>query len=262
LPSVAALRSLRDDLARALDEAEIAAKWASTLDFPAFEQEYVFVSLVGDAYPLEWADAFAVSGRGTLPVADFERVVVEAQVPWSTALQARLDDGAAYLTGPMARFAHNAERLHPRARAAAADVGLTAPVRNPHVSIVVRCVELVHALAEALDLVETYAPEGPAYLEAPPRAATGVGATEAPRGLLYHRYAIDEGGLVREAAIVPPTSQNQARIEQDLVALAPRLLALGHDEATRLCERLVRAYDPCISCATHFLRLDIQRVTS
>jgi coenzyme F420-reducing hydrogenase alpha subunit len=262
LPTVPELRALRDDVARALDEAVLATRWAATLDFPDFAQDYVFVSLVGDAYPLEWADEFAVTGRGTMPVAAFEEVVVEAQVPWSNALQARLDDGATYLTGPMARLAHNAERLHPRARAAMADAGLTAPVLNPHVSIVVRCVEIVHALAEALDLIDAYAPEGPAYLATPPRFASGLGATEAPRGLLYHRYAIDAEGLVREAVIVPPTSQNQARIEQDLIGMAPQLLELEHESATRLCERLIRAYDPCISCATHFLTLDIQRVTS
>ncbi len=257
LPTPAELGALRDDVARALDEAEIATRWAAGLDFPAFEQDYVFVSLVGDAYPLEWADEFAVSGRGTLPIADFERVCVEAQVPWSNALQARLDDGRTYLTGPLARFAHNAARLHPRAAALAPP----APVRNPHASIVVRCVEIVHALAEALDLIEAYAPEGPAYLEAAPRESTGLGATEAPRGLLYHRYAIGPDGLVREAAIVPPTSQNQARIEQDLIGMAPQLLTMEHERATRLCEQLIRAYDPCISCATHFLTLDIERVT-
>jgi coenzyme F420-reducing hydrogenase alpha subunit len=128
---------------------------------------------------------------------------------------------------------------------------------------VVRALELVHAFAEALDLVDAYVEPRQAFVrEASAADATnarvGFGATEAPRGLLWHRYELDDEGLVRDARIVPPTSQNQARIEADLVAMAPALLALPHDEATALCERLIRSYDPCISCATHFLDLRIE----
>jgi coenzyme F420-reducing hydrogenase alpha subunit len=96
-------------------------------------------------------------------------------------------------------------------------------------------------------------------VEAVTRAAVGAGATEAPRGLLWHRYALGATGLVEDARIVPPTSQNQARIERDLAGLAPTLLALPHDAAALRCEQLIRAYDPCISCATHFLRLTVER---
>jgi coenzyme F420-reducing hydrogenase alpha subunit len=138
-------------------------------------------------------------------------------------------------------------------------VGLAATVRNPYRSIVVRAVELVHAFADAIDLIDAYAPIEPPGVELVPRDAVGFGCSEAPRGACWHRYEVRADGTVAAAKIVPPTSQNQARIERDLVALAPELLALPHAEATHRCEQLIRSYDPCISCATHFLRLDIQR---
>ncbi|MDP3595866.1 MAG: nickel-dependent hydrogenase large subunit, partial [Nitrospirota bacterium] len=91
------------------------------------------------------------------------------------------------------------------------------------------------------------------------RAGIGMACTEAPRGILYHRYRVDGDGLIREAKIVPPTSQNQRRIEEDLRAYLPRLLDLSNEQVALGCEKIIRCYDPCISCATHFLKLDIQR---
>jgi coenzyme F420-reducing hydrogenase alpha subunit len=192
-------------------------------------------------------------------VEEFEEVFREFQVPQSPALHARLPDGTPYLTGPMARISLFPDKLHPLAQEALERYHLEIPVLNPYRSIVVRAVELVHAFAEAIDLVRKYDGADPPYLEAPLKAGVGVGATEAPRGLQYQRHRVDEMGIVQESRIVPPTSQNQARIEADLAALAPEILALDEGEATLRCEQLIRAYDPCISCATHFLKLEIDR---
>jgi coenzyme F420-reducing hydrogenase alpha subunit len=159
----------------------------------------------------------------------------------------------------MARLNLHHEKLHPTAAKALADCGLKLPVTNPYRSIVVRAVELVQAFAEALRIIDTYHRPEPAFCALTPANATGYGATEAPRGLLVHRYVIGADGMVQDAKIVPPTSQNQARIEEDLVSLVPHLLSLDHAAGTRRCEQLIRAYDPCISCATHFLRLDIDQ---
>jgi coenzyme F420-reducing hydrogenase alpha subunit len=219
----------------------------------------VFVALRSDRYPLEHGDAVAITGRAAVPLPELEAHFVEAQVGHSNALQCRLADGTPYLTGPMARLAHFVDRLHPRAVAALERVDLALPVRNPFRSIVVRAIEILHAFAEAIDLVDGYAVVDPPYAELTPRDATGFGCTEAPRGTLWHRYDTRADGTIAAARIVPPTSQNQARIERDLVDLAPELLALDHDAATRRCEQLIRSYDPCISCATHFLRLEIER---
>ncbi len=260
-PSRRRLREgLRDALARGLDEARQAVRWTASLDPPPFEQDYVFVALSGEGgYPLEAGEAICVSGRPDVPLDEWGDAIVETHVPQSNALHARLTDETPYLCGPMARLHHHAERLHPAAREAMDEVGLERTVTNPYRSIVVRAVEIVHAFAEALDLVDGYEEPDRPYEDAAPRDAVGSGATEAPRGMLWHRYELGADGLVRDARIVPPTSQNQARIEQDLVSMAPDLLALPHDEATHRCEQLIRAYDPCISCATHFLDLCIER---
>jgi coenzyme F420-reducing hydrogenase alpha subunit len=202
-------------------------------------------------------DGVVASTRGLeFPVARFEEHVIEEQATYSHALHAVLRGRGPYLTGPLARYALNHERLTPLAREAAREAGLGPLVRNPFKSIVVRAVELVLACEEGLRLVECYEPPEP-----PPAAAsrpgTGRSATEAPRGILYHRYDVDGGGLIRKARIVPPTAQNQKSIEGDLAQLVPLHLSDSRAALTLLCERAVRNHDPCISCATHFLRLEV-----
>lgn len=258
-PARPALQAFAPALERALEGSIEAVRWAASLPMPEVENDYVFVALRDEgAYPIESGETIAVSGRDDVPLDAWGDAIDEHQVPRSNALHARLRDGTAYLTGPMARLYHAAELLHPTAAELMREVGLPREVKNPYRSIVVRAVEIVHALAEALDLVRGYvAPEAP-FASAEPRASSGCGATEAPRGLLWHRYALSESGHVEDARIVPPTSQNQARIEADLASLGSLLVTMEHEAATRLCEQLIRAYDPCISCATHFLDLRIE----
>lgn len=184
--------------------------------------------------------------------------MTEQQVPHSTALHATLD-GHRYLVGPLARYSLNSRYLSPAARQAAAAAGLGAECRNPFRSVLVRAVEVVYAVEEALHIIGGYQqPRRPA-VEVIPRAATGHGVSEAPRGVLYHRYAISADGLIRSATIIPPTSQNQAAIEDDLRRVAAANLHLDDAGLTRLCERVIRNYDPCISCAAHFLTLTVHR---
>ncbi len=156
-------------------------------------------------------------------------------------------------------FNLNYDKLPAVAQEAATKAGLQPPVKNPFRSIIVRAVELVFACAEALRVIREYEPPAAARLEAPNRAGSGQAITEAPRGILYHRYALDENGLILSAKIIPPTSQNQRRIEDDLREYASHLVAWPLDEATWKCEQAIRNYDPCISCATHFLKLQIDR---
>jgi coenzyme F420-reducing hydrogenase alpha subunit len=258
-PQPRSLSDLRPALQQALSDAVDTVQWTAGFSFPEFEQDYTFVCLDGVDYPLEWGDHIHISGRGSVPVADFHSQINETQVPHSTALHSRLKNAKHYLCGPMARINRHHQQLHPLALDALQRCGLALPVRNPYQSIVVRSLELVHALAEALDIIDAYQKPDPAFETYKARDAVAAGATEAPRGVLYHRYQIGEDGLVKEATIIPPTSQNQAQIEADLVSVAPQLLSMEHEQATHLCEQLIRSYDPCISCATHFLRLDIDR---
>jgi coenzyme F420-reducing hydrogenase alpha subunit len=201
-----------------------------------------------------------VSSDGVdLAPTDWESVFHEEQVPWSHALQARMPDRVPYLLGPAARITLAGDRLHPMARAALDRIGLADAIRrNPYRSIAARAVELVHAVAEALDIVEGYVEPDRAFQPWTPGPGTASWATEAPRGLLFHHYELDDRGRIATASIVPPTSQNQVAIEADMAAFAPAILDLPHDVATHRLEQLIRSYDPCISCATHFLDLTIE----
>ena len=263
-PATAELRTLIPMLDDALERASRAVRWAASLPCPPVSSPpYVFVALDSDEYPLEQGGGVLVSPSGGGPVErvpfdDWDEAFVETQVPHSNALQCHLKDGTPYLCGPMARLHHHFEKLHPTAGALAREVGLPATLDNPHRSIVVRAIEIVHALAEAIDRIAAYARPEPAASEVKLFASEGAAATEAPRGLLWHRYRFDAEGQIEDARIVAPTSQNQARIEADLIGMAGELVRMDHEAATRLCEALIRAYDPCISCATHFLCLSIE----
>ena len=256
LPTRAELLALRPQLEQGLEEALATVALVGGFEFPDMEQPYEYLSLrAADGYPLE-SGSVVTSGGAAFPVSDYEQHVVEEQVPHSNALHARLD-GRPFVVGPLARYSLCSDQLTPLARDAARAAGLGDTCRNPFRSIVVRAVEVVCAFEEALRIIDGWQGSGPAAELVPARAGEGHGATEAPRGLLYHRYRIDGAGTILEAQIVPPTSQNQASIEADLRAFVAPRLDLPHEELTRQCEQVIRNYDPCISCATHFLDLTV-----
>jgi sulfhydrogenase subunit alpha len=243
----------------ARDAALKAVRWVAGFSFPEFDRDYEFVALRHETeYPFN--EGRLVSNKGLdIPVSDYDRHFVEEQVPYSHALQSRVQARGGYFAGPLARYNLNFDRLSPLAQEAARDAGLGPVCRNPFQSIIVRSVEILYALDEALSILENYErPEAPA-VPVEPRAAVGYGATEAPRGLLYHRYQIDDAGVILDAKIVPPTAQNQMTIEADLRQFVTPRLDLPDDQLTWQCEQMVRNYDPCISCATHFLKLERER---
>ena len=229
------------------------------LDFPDFEQDYEFVALRHpERYAIEDGRLVSSSGLDIGP-GEYEEHFSEQHVPHSTALQSRMSDGGTYFLGPMARYSLNFEQLSDGAKQAAADAGLGESCRNPFKSILVRSVEILYALEEALALISAYEPPDPPAVVPEPRASTGTGWSEAPRGMLWHRYRLEEDGSIAEARIVPPTSQNQARIEQDLHEFVRPRVDLPDDRLQWECEQAIRNYDPCISCSTHFLKLDVDR---
>jgi coenzyme F420-reducing hydrogenase alpha subunit len=253
------LMKFKETLEWGLQAALETVAWSAGLSFPDFAPDYEFVSLSHpDEFPMN--EGRIVSSKGLdISMEEFEDYFVEEHVAHSNALHAHRVGGGSYQVGPLARVNLNLENLSPLAQQAMRQSGLTFPNNNPFVSIVARSLELVHAFEEALQIIETYQPPTPSRLPAPPQAGEGCHVTEAPRGILYHRYRLDEMGIIQEAHIIPPTSQNLKRIEDDLWAYVPDILELPQEEATLRCEQLVRSYDPCISCATHFLKLNIQR---
>lgn len=258
VPTRLEFRPIAEQLRRALDNALATVEWVSGFEFPDLELEHEFLALTASGrYPIE-NGTIARSAGPSFAVADFTNHVVESQVPYSTALHATLDGGR-HLTGPLARYSLNSSALSPVAAQAATGAGLSAECRNPFRSIIVRAVEVVYAIEEALRIIDDYQRPLRPFVDVPARAGIGHGVSEAPRGLLYHRYRIDEDGLVSAATIIPPTSQNQAAIEADLAGLVSSNLSLDDAALTALCEKLIRSYDPCISCSTHFLTLTVRR---
>jgi sulfhydrogenase subunit alpha len=236
-------------------------RWANTLSYPDFEQDYEFVAIHHEAeYGILEGDVWSSSGK-KIPVNQFEANYLEEHVRHSNALHSHTSEGTPYITGPLSRLNLNYNQLRPITKSVCDEIGLKLPLRNPYKALLARAIELVDVTDEAIQQVNEYDPQGSSYAEIKIHAGEGQGASEAPRGLLYHRYVIDENGLIRHAKIVPPTAQNLARMEADLWGLAPRVLQLPHEEATLACEHLVRSYDPCISCATHFLKLHIDDQT-
>ena len=256
------LEALVEDLKWGVDAAEKTARWAAELPFPDFEQDYEFVSLSHpDEYPMN--EGRIISNRGLdIAIGEYEDHFEEQHATYTNALQSVLKERGNYLVGPMARFSLNFDRLTERAQSVARECGLDGGCRNPFQSIVVRAIELIYAYEEALRVIEQYEPpEKPAF-EVNPAGGHGCGLTEAPRGSLFHRYDIDDEGLIASAKIVPPTSQNQLTIENDLREFVPQYLDLPDDKLQWHCEQAIRNYDPCISCATHFLKLERKELDS
>jgi coenzyme F420-reducing hydrogenase alpha subunit len=260
VPSRRELQPMAGRLQRALEDALATVAWVATFEFPDFTHDHELVALRADdgRYPV--LRGRLVSDRGLdIAPADFEAHVVEEQVPHSTAHHARVLGRGEYLVGPLARYTLAHDRLAPAARRAALGAGLGSECRNPFRSIVVRAVEIAHACEEALGIVERYDEPDVAAVAVEPVAASGYGWTEAPRGVLWHRYTLDAAGTITDARIVPPTAQNQSTIEHDLFHFVEAHTDLDDDSLRRRCEQVIRSYDPCISCATHFLDLRVQR---
>jgi coenzyme F420-reducing hydrogenase alpha subunit len=260
VPRRSELEVLRPDLETAIAQARATLDLVAGLDAPVYEREPRLVALRHSTeYPFN--DGRIVSNDGIdLRPSDWREAFHEEHHEGSNALHARTSDGGIYLLGPAARVALAGRHLHPVAAEALRATGLADRIRtNPYWSIAARAIELIGATAEALDIVDAYRPPTEPAVAWTPRPGVGAWATEAPRGLLFHRYEVDERGRVAHAQIVPPTSQNQGAIEADLAGFAPRVLDLPHAEATVRIEQLIRSYDPCISCATHFLDLSIER---
>lgn len=255
LPRRDELDTLLEQLREARALAESMVRWTATFDIPPLERPVTWVALQPDgAYPIE-SGAITSSEGLHIPPGEWDQHFEEEHVERSNALHARLH-GAPYLCGPNARFNLAFDQLPDPLRALAKEIGAEPPVTNPFRSILVRGIETLYAFDEAIRILSSWSGAAAPAVGIEPRAGVGHGATEAPRGVLYHRYELDDDGLIRAACIVPPTSQNQLAIEADLRALAPSLRTLDDAAATWRAEQAIRNYDPCISCATHFLTLE------
>jgi sulfhydrogenase subunit alpha len=251
------LIDLREQLLRVRDDAVECIRWVSGFELPDVSRDIEFVSLRHpDEYPMN--EGRIASSQGIdAEQENFDGLFEEHQVPYSNALHSLVKGRGPYLVGPLARVNLNFDQLGADVTSVARETGIQWPNSNPYTSIVARALEVLYAIDEAIRTIESYEPPLTAAVSYEPRAGVGRAITEAPRGSLYQAFETDEQGLIRSVRIVPPTSQNQARIEADLRELVPDILRKNRTEAARACEIAIRNYDPCISCSTHFLTLEI-----
>jgi coenzyme F420-reducing hydrogenase alpha subunit len=257
-PKKSELTPLLEELGWARTGAVETVRLTAGLDFPDFDVDYEFVAL---SHPDEYAitDGRLVSNRGLdIDVAEYEEHFEELHEEHSHALRSVIKGRGNYAVGPLARFNLNFEKLGAMEKDLAREVGCVPPVTNPFRSIVVRSLETLHAINESIRLIETYEEPERSMLQIVPKAGTGCGCTEAPRGICWHKYSVDATGVIQSAKIVPPTAQNQKTMESDLRAFVEKHIELPKDALTWRCEQAIRNYDPCISCATHFLKLHLE----
>ncbi|MEM3468105.1 MAG: Ni/Fe hydrogenase subunit alpha [Nitrososphaerota archaeon] len=258
VPTKRQMEVLREDLKKGMDLSVELLRWVADLKFPDFEQDYEFVSLRHpDEYPFN--EGRIVSNKGLdIQIREYEDNFVEEHIPYTNALHSYIKGRGSYMVGPLARINLNYDKLWDLTKDTLKSVGFKVPCRNPFKSIIARCAEMLYSFEEALRIINEYKePNGP-RIDYEIKAGRGFGCTEAPRGSLYHRYDVAADGTVLSAKIVPPTAQNQKRMEDDLRAMAPSVMKLPYEKAVWRFEQAVRNYDPCISCATHFLRLEVE----
>jgi coenzyme F420-reducing hydrogenase alpha subunit len=258
IPEKSKFKMLEEKLKRARDIAIDTIKLTATFPFPDFEVDYTFVSL---SHPNEYPfnEGRLISNKGLdINISEYENNFIEEHVQHSNALHSIQSKGDIYFVGPLARYNLNFDKLTNTAKELSKEVGLSPKCKNPFKSIIVRSVETLYACEEALRIIGNLEIPDKPFIEVNPKAGVGFGCTEAPRGILYHRYRIDNDGIIQEAKIVPPTSQNQKQVEADLFQFATKNIKLRKEDLTWKCEQMIRNYDPCISCATHFLKLDLK----
>jgi sulfhydrogenase subunit alpha len=259
-PTREQLAPLREQLLRIRDDAVACVRWVASFELPAVQRDIEFVSLRHPSeYPMNEGRIVSSKGVDAAPE-NFEDFFEEHQVSYSNALHCKVKGRGPYFVGPLARINLNFDRLGSEVASVARETGIAWPNSNPYTSIVARALEVLYAVDEAIRVIDAYQPPSAPAVAYEVRSGIGRAITEAPRGSLYHAFETDAQGLIRSARITPPTSQNQAQIEADLRALVPDIVNHPQAVATRNCEMAIRNYDPCISCSTHFLKLEIEEL--
>lgn len=258
-PALTEIESLLNDLKNAEIDARALLEWTTSLNLPDNRQNFISVALSHpDEYPMNEGKIISSDGLN-IGIQQYQEHFTESHIPHSTALHSALN-GKPYLVGPLARINLNYQKLPDTVKGILDNCNTKLPSQNMFDSIIARAAEIYFSIQEAITLLEQYQQPTAANTIVKPRAGIGYGCTEAPRGILWHRYEINNSGLVTCATIIPPTSQNQARIEEDLRFSIESFGLDQSDEALRLySESIIRNYDPCISCATHFLKLKVER---
>lgn len=260
LPDPEALKHIRQRLADAVPDLEATVELFKSLKFPEFERETEYIALQNPEKYALINGQIASSDAGISPLSDYLKVTNEFCVPHSTAKYTK-NKRDSYMVGALARFNLNHKQLSPLAQKAAAELGLNAPCHNPFMITVAQVVESLHVAEEAIGIIDTLLANGikeePVKIKV--KAGRGIGAVEAPRGILFHDYIYDDKGIVQKANCIIPTNQNHNNIQKDMETLVPQIIKQPEDKIRLTLEMLVRAYDPCISCSTHALKVELKQ---
>jgi len=259
-PDVEQLKQLKATLEGPyMKDLEDTVELFKTLKFPDFTRETEYIALYRPNKYSFIGGAIGSNDCKPIPINDYQKVANEFCVPWSTAkFTKHLRDS--YQVGALARFNINHDKLHPKAKKVAQTLGLKAPCYNPYFISVAQIVETVHAVENSLMILDKLLTTGikPEKPEIRVKAGRGVGAVEAPRGILFHDYTFDDNGKLIAANIIIPTNENHNSIQHDFEKMLPEIIHKPQDEIRQAMEMLVRAYDPCISCSTHLLEVEFK----
>jgi sulfhydrogenase subunit alpha len=256
-PKISELKELRQRLVDGRVDVDATVDLFAGLPWPQFERDTEYISL---HKPDEYAfidGEFMSSDGGLTPAKKYREVTNEYLVPYSTAKYTR-HKREAYMVGALARFNNNYDQLHPRARAAAEKLGMKPKVTNTYLNSGAQVVEIVHCMEDSIEIIDQLLSRGVKAETPTPvtlKDSEGVGVCEVPRGVLIHNYEIGADGLMTGANCIIPTNQNVANLEADMRVLVPQIMDKPVDAMRLDLEMLVRAYDPCISCSVHVLKL-------
>jgi coenzyme F420-reducing hydrogenase alpha subunit len=258
LPTINELLAMKERLIAAREDMDETIALLKTLPWPQFERETEYVSLQKEDEYAYIDGVIATTDGFTYELPDYRQVTNEHLLPHSTAKHCKHNRDS-YMVGALARFNNNYDQLRPRAKAAAEALGMKPVVTNTFLNSAAQAIEMVHCIDDSIHLIDELVDRG---VEEEPlfqfqgKGGEGVGSCDVPRGILFHNYLIDDEGLIQGANCIIPTNQNYANMEADMRALVPQILDRPQDEITHMMEMLIRAYDPCISCSTHFLKVE------
>ena len=255
-PTTEQLIKLKENLLDIRNDVDATVELFQGFALPAFERDTEYIALRDNQSYCIIGGSIASTVGESWPLGEYREIIHEYKVTHSTAKHTQYKQKP-YMVGALARFNINQDRLHIRASSAANSLGLYPSCINPHMNTMAQVVEIVQFVEEAILTIEHILEKGLCFeVPAMPSRSSGegIGVCEAPRGSLFHNYVI-QNGFLTDANCVIPTAQNLANIEEDMRTYVPSILNLPQEEITRRIEMLIRAYDPCISCATHSMEV-------
>ncbi|MBM9520355.1 nickel-dependent hydrogenase large subunit [Desulforhopalus vacuolatus] len=259
LPTLKELQSLREELLNGIDTLRNAAEsiQAEVHHLPDFSRETEYIALTAENLYALYEGSVASTDTGIHPLSEYLSLTNEYLLPHSTAKFTR-HNRESYMVGALARFNINATQLGSLAKEIAARFDLTSPNYNPFMNTIAQLVEIADSMEDSIAIIDELLARGleEEQPEVKIRPGRGIGALEVPRGILFHDYTIDEQGNCSQASCIIPTNQNNANIQKDMEALVPTIMNRPQKEIELTLEMLVRAYDPCISCSTHYLNVE------